>query len=329
MTVRQRIGLVIVVALLVAIGWFAFSRLTHNNDVVMYGNIDIRQVDLAFLVEGRVAEVLVDEGAVVKQGDILARLDSAPYQYAEQQAAGVAAQAHANLRKAEAGNRAKEVEGARARLNEARARLANAQAVLARRGQLVKDNNVSKQALDDAERDVSVARATMASRESELSLAVEGFRSEEVDAARAVAQSADAALEQARYRLAQTEIKSPANGTILTRVREPGAMAGPNAPILTLSLTSPVWARTYIDGAHLGSVPPGAKVEVKTDAPSGKIYEGVVGFVSPTAEFTPKAVETPELRTDLVYRLRIIVDNADQSLRQGMPVTVSLKRAAR
>lgn len=324
MPIRQRLIIAAAVLVLGGIGWFAFNRITHSGDVLMYGNIDIRQVDLAFLVEGKLADVLVDEGATVKQGDVLARLDATPHRLAVAQAQGLAAQAQANLRKAEAGSRTKEIEAARARLNEARARLSNAQAVLARRGQLVKDSNVSKQALDDAERDVSVARAGVASRESELALAVEGFRSEEVDAARAAAQAADAALGTAQYRLEQTEIKAPSDGVILTRIREPGAMAGPATPILTLSLTNPVWVRTYIDGARLGLVPTGAKVNVRTDTPGGKVYEGVVGFVSPTAEFTPKSVETPDLRTDLVYRLRIVVPNADQGLRQGMPVTVSL-----
>ncbi len=324
MSPQKRIGIIATAVVLAVGGWFAYGRLIANADLVMYGNIDIRQVDLAFLVDGKIAEVLVEEGASVKRGDVLARLDPQPYKFALAQAEGLAAQAQANFAKAGAGSRTKEIDGARARLAEARARLSNATALLARRTTLARDSNVSKQALDDAERDVSIARATVATREAELSLAVEGFRSEEVDAARAVAKSAAAAADQARYRLEQTEIKAPSDGTILTRIREPGSLAGPTAPVLTLALTTPVWARTYIDGPHLGMLPPGAKVHVRTDAPDGKIYDGTVGFVSPTAEFTPKAVETPELRTDLVYRVRIVVANPDQLLRQGMPVTVTL-----
>jgi HlyD family secretion protein len=324
MTLQRRIIIVVLLGVLALGGWFGYGRFIANTNLVMYGNIDIRQVDLSFMVEGRIAEVVVDEGAAVKAGDVLARLDPEPYRLAVLQAEGLAAQAQANFAKAGAGSRTKEIDGARARLAEARARLSNAQALLARRTSLAKDSNVSKQALDDAERDVSVARATVSTREAELSLALEGFRSEEVDAARAAAKSAEAAADQSRYRLAQTEIKAPSDGTILTRIREPGAMAGPNAPILTLALTTPVWVRTYVDGPRLGDIPPGAKVRVRTDARDGKNYDGIVGFVSPTAEFTPKAVETPELRTDLVYRVRIIVANPDQTLRQGMPVTVTL-----
>ena len=325
MTPQRRIAIVAGLIIAGLAGWFVFERAAVNGDLVLYGNVDIRQVDLSFAVEGRVADVLVEEGAAVKQGDVLARLDAEPYRYAAAQAEANAAQAQANAAKAIAGSRNKEIENARAQLNEARARLANAEAAFTRRKALAKEDTISKQALDDSERDVSVARAALASRDAQLSLAVEGLRSEDVTAAKAVADAAQAGLDQARYRLAQTEIKAPSNGTILTRIREPGTIVGPNAPIVTLALTTPVWVRTYVDGPNLGRVTPGTKVNVLTDAPGGKQYEGSVGFVSPTAEFTPKAVETPELRTDLVYRLRIVVANPDQSLRQGMPVTVMLK----
>jgi HlyD family secretion protein len=324
MPVKQRIIIVAAVVAVGVLGWFGYQRFVVGNALKMYGNIDIRQVDLAFLVDGKLAEVAVDEGAVVKAGEVLARLDAAPYKFAAAQAEAALAQAQANADKAVAGSRSKEIDAARAQVAEARARLSNAEASYKRYLALARQDAVSKQALDDAQRDVNVARATLTAQESALALAVEGSRSEDVLAAKAQAASAQAAFDQAKYRLAQTEIKAPNDGTILTRIREPGAMVGPSAPVLTLSLTSPVWVRTYVDGPNLGRVPPGAKVRVTTDAKDGKTYEGIVGFVSPTAEFTPKAVETPELRTDLVYRLRIIVANPDLSLRQGMPVTVTL-----
>lgn len=316
----------IVAVLVIAAGasWYVLTRDNGGDGSVLYGNVDIRQVDLAFPVEGTIVEVKVEEGDAVKQGDVLARLDDAPYRHALAQAQAAADQAHAQLRKQETGSRTKEIDAARSQVAEARARLANAQATLARRQALEKESNVSKQAVDDAERDVTVARATVATRESALALAVEGFRSEDIDSARAVAASADAALEQARYRLDKTALVAPAAGTILTRAREPGAVVTAGAAVLTLAHDSPVWIRTYVPEPYLGRVAPGTKVSVTTDTPGAKVYTGQVGFVSPTAEFTPKSIETPELRTDLVYRVRVIVDNADRGLRQGMPVTVTL-----
>ncbi|MDL0547133.1 efflux RND transporter periplasmic adaptor subunit, partial [Yersinia pestis] len=115
---------------------------------------------------------------------------------------------------------------------------------------------------------------------------------------------------------------APSAGTVLTRAVEPGTILSASNTVFTVSLTDPVWVRAYVSERHLGQAIPGSEVEVFTDGRPDKPYHGKIGFVSPTAEFTPKTVETPDLRTDLVYRLRIIITDADESLRQGMPVTV-------
>ena len=86
--------------------------------------------------------------------------------------------------------------------------------------------------------------------------------------------------------------------------------------------------RTYVNERDLGLIRPGMPAAVITDSAPDRPYSGHIGFISPTAEFTPKTVETRELRTDLVYRLRVVVDNPDGGLRQGMPVTVQTASAA-
>ena len=111
---------------------------------------------------------------------------------------------------------------------------------------------------------------------------------------------------------------------MLTRALEPGAVVQAGATVLSISLEKPVWVRAYVHERELGEFPTGRRVLLTTDGKPEKPYHGKVGFVSPKAEFTPKSVETPELRTSLVYRLRIVVEDADDALRQGMPVTVSL-----
>jgi HlyD family secretion protein len=142
------------------------------------------------------------------------------------------------------------------------------------------------------------------------------------DAARARKARTAAQVTQAETQLADTKIHSPADGKILTRVREPGAIVAVGATVYTLALNNPVWVRTYIDEPHLGHIYEGQPVTVITD--SGGKYQGKIGFISPQAEFTPKSVETAQMRTDLVYRLRVIVDKPDNGLRQGMPVSVSV-----
>jgi HlyD family secretion protein len=123
--------------------------------------------------------------------------------------------------------------------------------------------------------------------------------------------------------LADADLIAPSNGTVLSRVREAGAIVAAGEAVYVLSLTSPVWVRTYVSEPDLGRVRPGMEVQVKTDTRGAKTYTGRIGFISTTAEFTPKTVETTELRTSLVYRLRIVVDDDTGFLRQGMPVTVT------
>lgn len=183
-----------------------------------------------------------------------------------------------------------------AALREAQAASANAKKIFKRRVELIKTGAVSQDSYDEAlaARDQAVARvATMAAK-----------------------------LDQAKTQLNDTEIHAPADGVILTRVREPGAIVAAGAPVYMLALRKPVWVRTYIDEPNLGRIYAGQAARVLTD--TGDEYTGQIGFISPQAEFTPKNVETAQLRTDLVYRLRVIVDNPDNGLRQGMPVTVKV-----
>lgn len=166
-------------------------------------------------------------------------------------------------------------------------------------------------------------------RQDKLSQYRTGNRPQDIAQAKASLEQAQAQLAQAELDLHDTTLVAPSDGTLMTRAVEPGSMLSAGSTVLTLSLTRPVWVRAYIDEPNLGQMQPGRELLLYTDGRPDKPYHGKVGFVSPTAEFTPKTVETPDLRTDLVYRLRIIVTDADDALRQGMPVTVKVNNGER
>jgi HlyD family secretion protein len=132
----------------------------------------------------------------------------------------------------------------------------------------------------------------------------------------------------AQRQLADSDLIAPSQGVVLSRVREVGAIVAAGETVFVVSLTNPVWVRSYVSEMDLGRVKPGMEVSIKIDTPGAPLLKGRIGFISPTAEFTPKTVETQELRTALVYRIRIIVPDAGDILRQGMPVTVSVLDAA-
>ena len=322
-----------IAVLLIAAGaagwWFGLpGRLgwTHKptDQLTLYGNVDIRQVQLGFRVSGRVEETLVDEGDTVKAGAVLARLDAKPYEDLLCAAEAQVGLQKATLAKLTFGPRLAEIAQARAVHAERIADRQNAELVFERSDRLRPSGVVAQASLDQARaaRDMAIARVD-STREA-LRLLEEGTRPEDIDAARAALQAAEANLATAMTSVRDTRLVAPADGVILSRVREVGAVVSPSDVVYVLSLSTPVWVRTYVAEPNLGKIHPGMAVEVITDTAPAHPYRGTIGYVSPVAEFTPKAVETPELRTDLVYRLRVIVAQPDPGLRQGMPVTIRI-----
>lgn len=297
----------------------------NHDALVLYGNVDIRQVDLGFRVSGRIAQMLFEEGDEIKTGDIIATLDKAPYEAALAVAKAQLAQAEANYEKYQHGNRPQEIEEARATVREQQAAFNNAEIILKRQSEQIKVGASSQQAYDDALSQKVQAEALLKNAKEALSLAEEGFRKEDIHAAHGAMQMAKAQVESATIDLRDTEIFSPSDGIIMTRVLEPGAIIAPLSIVYTLSLHKPVWVRAYVSEPNLGRIKPGMEALVTTDSHPDKPFKGQIGFISPQAEFTPKTVETTELRTDLVYRLRILVDDPKGDLRQGMPITVHIK----
>jgi len=305
--------------------WYFRDRFTTaEGPLRLYGNVDIRGVDLGFRVAGRLQEVLKDEGDAVSAGELLARLDAQPYLDELARADAQVAAAEADQRLKKSGNRSEEIAQGRAALEESRVVAKNAARTHQRHAGLVGGGATSQLDLENSEAALDEASQRVLLNEAKLKLLEAGFRAEEIAAADAALAQAQAARASAALHVEDTRLTAPAAGVVLTRALEPGAVMQAGATVISLSLEQPVWVRAYVHESELGRVPPGTKVLLVTDGRPTRPFHGKVGFVSPRAEFTPKSVETPELRTSLVYRLRIVVDDSDGSLRQGMPVTVSL-----
>jgi len=248
----------------------AYTEKKDINRITLYGNVDVRQVDIGFRVSGQVKQLLFEEGDKVSEGSLMCSMDDTPYDSQLKEALASAESVKANLE--------------------------NAEILLKRRLELIGIGAVSQEDLDNAE-----------ARRDQLISDLE---------------AAEANIAIAKDNLSYTKAYAPTNGIILTRIREPGTVVNPADPVYTLSVSSPVWIRAYVSEPELGKVHYGMAAEVYTD--TGRKYSGTVGFISPVAEFTPKTVESTQLRTDLVYRIRVYADNPDNQLVQGMPVTVKL-----
>ncbi len=377
--IALRIAAVIVVVIVVVFArqWLS-RRQAPATSVTLYGNVDIRQVQLAFNDSERIEKLLVDEGHAVHAGQLLAQLvprrfqdavardqanvatqqqvvnrllaGSRPEEIAGARADAAAAEADVGFAEADIGAARADAGAAQAEVDAAQANLTNAELLYRRQQTLAGKQYVSLQIRDDAQRAWLAAQAdlagkrqslaarqktlaakqqaltarqqALAARQQVLQLAVIGPRKEDIAAAQATLKSDIAALALAQKELADTQLYAPADGVIQDRILEPGDMATPQTPVFTQALDNPLWVRAYLPEPDMGKVALGMRAWIETDSFPGRRFPAWIGFISPQAEFTPKNVETTQLRSQLVYRVRVYACNPDHRLRLGMPATV-------
>lgn len=268
---------ILLLLILCTVGFFLTRKRPNTHELTLYGNIEIRQVDLSFQAAGQIAKMLKEEGDSVKKGELLAVLDDKDYK--------------SNLEKANA-----DVAKTLAMKNDAVSKFE-------RQSPLAVDNTISQQDYD-----------TLLNTKNKADADYNG----------AVAQK-----NYAKNQLDYTRIYAPDDGIIMVRVQEPGATVSKGQIVYSMSKTKPVWIRAYVNETDLGNIKYGMSVRVLTDTinpqtDKNREYKGYIGYISPVAEFTPKTVQSTDLRTSLVYRIRVYVDDIDDYLRQGMPTTIKI-----
>jgi len=321
------------VLLAVLAGGYALVRFwehpkTDPDRLLLYGNVDLRQVELAFNNSERIAEVLVQEGDRVTRGQVLARLDTSRLKAQEATAEATVQGQQAMVQKLHAGSRPEEVAQAQANVVSAKADLVNADQSwrrLSALGALTSGRAISQVDLDGAKAALGVAQARVTVEEKALDLAVIGPRPEDIALGEAQLRADQTELELLRLKLTDAELVSPTDAEVRSRLLEPGEMASPQRPVFNLAITDPKWIRAYVSETDLGRVHPGSPATISADGFPGRTFSGWIGFISPVAEFTPKTVQTEELRSSLVYEIRVFVRDPQDDMRLGMPATVSLE----
>jgi HlyD family secretion protein len=330
MSVRRVLLLLIVVVVLAAGGWYYWRERSASDPMAAFalsGNVDVHQVELAFRVTGKIAEMKVQEGDRVEAGALLAQLDRVPFENDVAAASADVDQARAQFDKTKRGYRVEEIAQARATVRQRDADLVNARVTLERLQNLVAQGVVTHQQIDDAEARVRQSDAQLAGAKEQLNLMVHGSRVEDIESQKAALASAEARLAKAKTALQDASLLAPSRGIVSVRAREAGAIVQAGQTAYTLVLNEPVWIRAYVAQPRLGRIKPGMPVKIQVDSMPGKQYAGTVGFIAPDAEFTPKTVQTEQVRDDLVYRIRVIATDPDNVFRQGMPVTVQVPAA--
>jgi HlyD family secretion protein len=334
-TARHKTLLIAAPVLVVTLGGavFGWSVVRHRpapGELTLFGNVDLRQVDLAFNNSERIESITVQEGDHVAAGQLLAKLDSGRLiPLVDEATAQEEAQAQV-VERMHRGSRPEEISQARANVASAQADAANAQQQYIRLQNLAERSAgraASRQDLDNARSALEVARAKLVLNQKGLALSLAGPRREDIAQAQAQLRADNARLHLLQKQLQDSELTAPADAVVRSRLMEPGEITTPQRPVFSLAIVNPKWVRTYVSEADLGKLRPGMPATVSADSFPGQRFAGWIGFISPVAEFTPRTVQTAELRTSLVYEVRVFVTDAQDRLRLGMPATVSLALA--
>lgn len=303
---------------------FASCRRGPDDDRVhLHGRIEAPLVDIAPRIQGRVVEVLVREGDHVKAGDLLVRLDLAEVALAPARDAQSVTAAEARVRDLSSGSRTAEIAAAGAERTDRVAALALAREELARQ-QVLRGKRVGTQRdLDRAASDVERAQAALDAATQRLRLVQQGFRQWQTRQAEAELGRAQRVKAQSDIVVREAELRAPSDAVVLHRLVEPGALLGPGQSALTLGLEARLYVRTFIPEPRLGQIRQGQAVQVKVDAHPNQTFPARVTEISPTAEFTPKAVETRVERVNLVYAAKVDLDSGWKApLVPGQPAEV-------
>jgi HlyD family secretion protein len=305
----------------VALGvWFYWGAGKGDDGVLrLAGHIEATETDLGFKVPGKIAAIHFQEGQEVRAGEVVAELESHDLHDEVKAAQARLDSLRANLAKLEAGYRPQEVREAQAAVAQAQADYDDKARDFRRMQNLFQRQTVSASTRDKAEAAFLMAKEALRRARENHDLLKSGYRTEDIEAARADCRQARFSLELARTRLGYATITAPVTAVVLARPVEPGHVTAVGATVLTLGDLDHAYFEGYIPETDLARVRYRQKAEVTTDTYPGKRYPAWVSYIAAKAEFTPKSVETFKERVTLVYRTKIRMDNQSHELKPGMP----------
>ncbi|MBQ9573491.1 MAG: efflux RND transporter periplasmic adaptor subunit [Acidaminococcaceae bacterium] len=320
---KKKLLVAVLLVFFAAAGFYFYQNYRKDSGpLTLYGNVDIRQISLAFNASERIDKMMKEEGDAVKTGEVMAVLNTRTLELNIARSKAAIAQQEAVVAKLHNGSRPEEILQAEAGVNTMAAEENNARTNYERMRKLADQGAVSRQTLDDAEARWKAAAANLENAKAALRLSNIGPRAEDIAAAEAQLKALKVELENHEYNLSQATLKAPQDGVVRSRLLEPGDMASPQKAVYMIGLENTKWVRAYIPEKRLGEVKEGMEAKVYIDSFPNDPIKGQVGYISGTAEFTPKSVQTEELRTSLLYEVRIYVEDKENRLRMGMPATV-------
>ncbi|MDR3559868.1 MAG: efflux RND transporter periplasmic adaptor subunit [Negativicutes bacterium] len=317
------VGVIILVLVAAAAGYKLY--LTREDGITATGTIEVTLADVVPKVNGYMAELKIEVGDSVKAGQMIARITRPDLEAQLQADESTLAKARAQLTDLEKGPRTQEIQQANANLASAQAVYDKARIDLERYRKLYRDGAIAAQQLDAAQSSYDVANSSLIAAQSQLSLVLEGNRPDVIAAQREELKRSQAVVNVTRSTMADTVVASPLNGVVLTKNYQTGEYVNPGSAIATIGDLNDCWVKIYVSSAQLGLIKFGQPVEVKIDAFPGKIFSGTIKEISQNAEFTPRQSITQQERANMVFYVKVKIDNSEGILKPGMPADVVIR----
>jgi HlyD family secretion protein len=299
--------------------------LTKENGITATGTIEVTLADVVPKVNGYMSQLTIQVGDVVTAGQVIARISRPELEAQLLADQSTLAKAKVQLTDLEKGPRKQEIQQASANLAASQSVYGKAKADLERYRTLYQDGAIAAQQLDAAQSSYDVANNSLIAAQSQQSLLIEGTRPDTIEAQRMEVQHAQAVATATQAILADTVVTSPLNGVILTKNYENGEYVSPGSAIATIGDLNDCWVKIYVSSEQLGLIRLNQPVEVRVDAYPNRVFSGSIKEISQNAEFTPRQSITQRERANLVFYVKVKIDNAEGILKSGMPADVVIK----
>jgi HlyD family secretion protein len=282
----------------------------NKNLITATGTIEATEVTVSAQASGPVKLLRVDEGNRVNAGDTLLVLDNTDWVYQLQQAQAGLDGTEAQLRMAREGMREEDV-------LQAEANFKSAENDLKRMEELAKSRSISDKQLEDTRTRYTLMQQTWIKMKR-------GSRIEEIQIAKARRDQSLAQVSSLNKKVNDCVVTAPLAGTVTKRFVEKGELVGQGMPLVRIANLARMNIMIYVPEVELPRIALGQQAAIRVDAFADRDFQGTVTFISPTAEFTPKNIQTKDDRTKLVFGVRLAVDNPDGTLKAGIPADVTL-----
>ncbi len=289
------------------------------------GTIEVTKTDITPKVGGYLVELKVKEGDTVTAGQLVAKIDRPDLKTQLLRDEAALARAKAQLRDLEQGARSQELQEAAANLAAAQSQAEKARADFVRYSRLFRDGAISTQQLDNSRSLHEVAANNLLAARSRHSLLLAGNRPETIEAQRLEVERSKAVLASSVTQIADTTVASPLAGRVLSKNYEQGEYVNAGAAIATIGDLRDCWVKIYVATEQLGQIRLGQAAKVKIDAYPDKTFRGEIKEISQNAEYTPRQSITQRERANLVFAVKVKIDNAEEFMKPGLPADVVIE----